>query len=70
MKSKVLVTGAAGFIGAHVAHECLRQGFDVVGLDDLSGGFVDNVPKGARFAKGSVTDDEMVESLFAREKFD
>jgi UDP-glucose 4-epimerase len=70
MSHKVLVTGAAGFIGAHVARECLRQGFDVVGMDDLSGGFTENVPKGVRFIKGSVTDDPAIEALFAAERFD
>jgi UDP-glucose 4-epimerase len=70
MKTKVLVTGAAGFIGSHVASECLRQGFDVVGLDDLSGGFRENVPPPSKFVSGSVTDDRLVERLFAAEKFD
>ena len=44
---KVLVTGAAGFIGSHVADHCLAQGMDVVATDDLSGGFRDNVPAAA-----------------------
>jgi UDP-glucose 4-epimerase len=70
MNGKVLVTGAAGFIGSHVAAECLRQGFEVVAVDDLSGGFADNVPAGARFIRGTVTDDAFVEALFAAERFD
>ena len=70
MADKVLVTGIAGFMGSHVAAECLRCGLDVVGLDDLSGGFKKNVPDGARFIKGSVSDDGLVEKLFAKEKFE
>ena len=41
---KALVTGAAGFIGSHVAASLIREGIDVVALDDLSGGIRDNVP--------------------------
>jgi UDP-glucose 4-epimerase len=34
----VLVTGSAGFIGSHIVDHCLEAGYDVIGLDDLSGG--------------------------------
>ena len=67
---KTLVTGMAGFIGSHVASECLRKGYEVVGLDDLSGGFRENVPKGARFVEGSITNDALMERLFTAERFD
>src|SRR6266849_131690 len=46
MSESVLVTGIAGFIGSHVAEHCLRAGMSVIGVDDLSGGFLENVPKG------------------------
>ena len=65
----ILVTGGAGFIGSHVA-ECLSKiGYHVVVLDDLSGGFLENVPKGAEFVKGSVQDAAFVNALFEKEKF-
>jgi UDP-glucose 4-epimerase len=58
-----LVTGGAGFMGSHIADELLKLGHTVVALDDLSGGFEDNVPAGAEFVRGSVTDYETVDGL-------
>lgn len=66
---KVLVTGAAGFIGAHVARHLLEAGHDVVALDDLSGGYEENVPEGAAFVAGSVADPELVDDLFRAHEF-
>jgi UDP-glucose 4-epimerase len=62
-KIKVLVTGGAGFIGSHVAEALVKRGYEVVVLDDLSGGLTENVPKGAEFVEGSVTDDKLLASL-------
>jgi UDP-glucose 4-epimerase len=65
-----LVTGGAGFIGSHVAEQCLRLGHAVVVLDDLSGGSPENVPRGAELVVGSVTDPELVDCLFEKFRFD
>lgn len=64
-----LVTGGAGFIGSHVARELLEKGERVVVLDDLSGGFRDNVDSRATFIQGSITDRALITNLFARERF-
>jgi UDP-glucose 4-epimerase len=64
----ILVTGAAGFIGSHVAEQLLRRGHEVVGLDDLSGGFTDNVPKGTVFVQGTVLDTALLSRLFAEHR--
>jgi len=67
---KSLVTGGAGFIGAHTVNELLAMGHEVVALDDLSGGFEDYVNTDAVFVKGSITDHVLLEKLFEEHKFD
>lgn len=69
MSKKALVTGGAGFIGSHVADELLMNGYDVVILDDLSGGFEENVPNKATFVKGSINDERLINDLFSKYKF-
>lgn len=65
-----LVTGAAGFIGSHVAEALIAEGHDVVGMDDLSGGFAENVPKGVRFIQGSILDVELLGRIFSERRID
>lgn len=67
---KSLVTGGAGFIGAHVTNELLAMGHEVVVLDDLSGGFEDNVNQKALFIQGSITNEQLVSQLFSEHQFD
>lgn len=67
--STSLVTGGAGFIGAHVVNHLIELGHSVVVLDDLSGGFEDNVNPKALFINGSVTDENLVKQLFEQYKF-
>jgi UDP-glucose 4-epimerase len=68
-KPKVLVTGSAGFIGSHVARHALDAGFEVVALDDLSGGSRENVPPEAKWIEASVTDYALLKALFDEERF-
>lgn len=59
----VLVTGAAGYIGCHMAYELLDAGEKVVILDNLTTGLSWAVPKAATFVEGDVGDQPLVEGL-------
>ncbi|WP_153456429.1 UDP-glucose 4-epimerase GalE [Streptomyces smaragdinus] len=56
-----MVTGGAGYIGAHVVHAMTAAGERVVVLDDLSTGSADRLPKGVELLVGSVLDRELVD---------
>jgi UDP-glucose 4-epimerase len=60
---KVLVTGAAGFIGSTTAELLLAKGHEVVAIDNLVSGRVENVPSGAAFVEGDCGDAALVSSL-------
>jgi len=77
---KILVTGAAGFIGLHVAQRLLQRGDEVVGLDNLNA-YYDPQPKrdrlallaphpSFRFVQGDVADRAATQALFGQTRFD
>ena len=80
MKSKILVTGAAGFIGFSLAKRLIERGDEVVGVDNLNDYYDVNLKKarlaqlegrqGFRFVKMSLEDREGILSLFKEERFD
>lgn len=70
MQYTSLVTGGAGFIGSHVAQHLLKLNHKVIILDDLSGGFLENVPKKVIFIEGSITDTVLVNNLFKKYNFE
>jgi UDP-glucose 4-epimerase len=67
---KVLITGIAGLLGANFSRYLLEKGHCVVGIDDLSGGYEDSVPKEATFYKLDLTDSKSVNEIFNAEKPD
>ncbi len=71
MKKKALVTGGAGFMGAHVVDELLQRGdTDVIALDDLSGGFQENLNPAATFVEGSILNVSLINQLCEQYQFD
>ena len=65
-----LVTGGAGFIGAHIVNDLLDLHQEVIALDDLSGGFRENVNPRARFIEGSINDVRLIKQIFTNHKIE
>ena len=59
---RVLITGVAGFMGSHLADEFIKRGHSVVGIDNLIGGYYENVPDAVEFYAKDLGDfDSVVE---------
>ena len=64
-RKRALVTGGAGFIGSHLVERLLREGRQVIVLDDLSVGLRENVPPGVQLIVGDVRDANTVDRALA-----
>ena len=51
MTKRVLVTGAAGFLGSHLCGKLRNLNYEVIGIDNMSGGNLENVPNDVKFHK-------------------
>jgi len=65
---RVLVTGGAGFIGSHIVDECIKKGYEVVVVDNLSTGKKRNINPKAKFYNVDITDYKKLEEVFKKEK--
>lgn len=76
---KILVTGAAGFIGANLAERLLKEGAEVVGIDNMNAYYDVRLKEerlsrlsgfgNFRFVRGDISDKAQIESLFEAEQF-
>ena len=66
---KYLVTGGAGFIGSAIAKKLLDRGDSVLIIDNLSTGYIENIPENADFIKGDFSKDDTILKL-DNQKFD
>lgn len=66
----ILVTGGAGYIGAHMVKQLLHAGFKVVVIDNLSTGKRENVPSQAIFLEGDLSNVNFLRDVFASHPID
>ena len=60
---KILVTGVAGFLGSHLSESLVKLGHKVVGVDNMLGGYEDNIPNNIEFYKSDCCDFEKMKYL-------
>jgi UDP-glucose 4-epimerase len=67
---KVLITGVAGMIGSVLSRFFLNKNYLVYGLDNLSGGFLKNIPDDVIFYEIDICDSESINKIFKKDKYD
>ena len=69
-QSKILITGVAGLLGSHVAEFLASRHYKVYGIDNLSGGYIENIPEDVEFYLGDLSDTKFLSGIFKRVKPD
>lgn len=67
---KVLITGIAGFLGSNLQNYLINSGHSVVGIDNLSGGYLSNINKETVFYESDCRDKDIIDFVFQAEKPD
>lgn len=62
--SKILITGVAGLLGSHLAEHLLSKGYEVYGIDNLSGGYRENIPDNVVLFVEDLVDINAVDKIF------
>ena len=70
MKSKVLITGIAGLLGSNFSRHLLKRGYEVIGIDDFSGGYRENLAEGVQCLNINLADLEAVDQFFREQRPD
>ena len=63
---RALVTGGAGYIGSVISNHLLDEGHEVIIIDNLSTGMIDNIPKKAKFLKLDIADTKKLNKIFSK----
>ncbi len=60
---KIFITGVAGFLGSHLADALIKKKINVIGIDNLRGGYKDNIPEKVKFYKIDCNDFKKVNKI-------
>ena len=60
---KVLITGVAGFLGSHLAATLSKANYEIIGVDNMVGGYEDNIPKNIKFHNCDCCDLEKMKKI-------
>lgn len=73
-KEKILITGVAGLLGSHLSTHLLNKGYDVIGIDNLTGGYLEFIDerliKNKKFYKIDLNDTKSLDKIFKKHKID
>ncbi len=60
---QILVTGCAGYIGSIICQNLIKENYSVIGLDNLSTGFRENIPQAVKFYEGDIADTTLLKEI-------
>jgi len=67
---KILITGVAGLIGSNLSKYLIKKGHQIIGVDDLSGGYKDFIPQEVKFYEINLLNENKLKQIFESERPD